>query len=147
MCSSRFSVTTYGARRMVVKAGRSCRPTGARAAATNSGSLSIRPTDRDTGFNIRQTTALIARAAVSNSSGPPTEGQRGNRLSLFQILPFMERLMLILMATFLSVVGAEARHFVVFAQATRRTGAKHRLLTGTQLLALAAPSFRAGLME
>src|SRR5215471_7553029 len=147
MCSSRFSVTTYGARRMVVKAGRSCRPTGARAAATNSGSLSTRPTARVTGFNTRRTTALIALAAAFNSSAPRTEGQHGNRLSLFQILPFMERSMLILMATFLSVVGAEARHFAVFAQATRRMGAKHRLLTETQLLASAAPSFRAGLME
>src|SRR6478735_2206668 len=147
MCSSRFSVTTCGARPMVVKPGRSCRPTGAGVAAISSGSRLIGPTGRDTGFNTRQTMALTALAAASNSSAPRTAGQRGNRLSLFQIHPYMERSMWTRMATFLLVAGAGAQRFAVFVQATHRSQARHRLLIETQLLASVAPSFRAALME
>src|SRR6476660_1492873 len=129
------------------KPGRSCRPTGSRVAAISSGSRLIGPTGRDTGFNTRQTMAPTALAAASNSSAPRTAGPRGNRLSLFQIHPYMERSMWTRMATFLLVVGAGAQRFAVFAQATRRSEARRPLLTETQLLASVAASFRAGLME
>ena len=66
--------------------------------------------------------------------------------SLFRIRPYMERLMWIPTATFLLVVGAGDQHFAAFARATRRSGARHRLLTETPLLASVAASFRAGLM-
>jgi len=146
-CRSRFFVTTCGARPMVVKTGRSCRPIEAAGEATSNGSLSIRRTVRDMDFNTRQTMALTALEAASNSSAPRTAGPRGNRLLLFQIPPYMEPSMWIRMATFSLVAGAVAQHFAVFVQATLRSEAKHPLLTETQLLALAASSFRAGLME
>ena len=53
------------------------------AAATSSGSPSIRPTARDMDSNTSQTTALTAAAAAWNSSVPPMVGSPGRLRSLF----------------------------------------------------------------
>src|SRR5437660_248989 len=61
--------------------------------ATRNGSLSIRPTDRATVSNTRQTIALTAHSAPRHSNAPQMAGSPGSRLSLFQIRPYMERWM------------------------------------------------------
>src|SRR5882724_8481626 len=143
MCDSRFSATTYGARPTAVKPGRSSRPTES-PAATSNGSPLIKPTARATASNTRHTIALTALAPTRHFNALQMAESPGSRLSLFPIRPYMERSMWTPTATFLLVLGAGAHHFAAFAQATRRSGARHRLSTETQLLASVAPSFRAG---
>src|SRR5947207_8631854 len=63
---------------------------------------------------------------------------RGKARWLFRTRPYTGPLMWIPTATFSLAVGPEAQDFAACARATRRSEARHRLLTETPLLALVA---------
>ena len=147
MCSSRFFATTCGAQPVAVNRGHCSLASKARAVATSNGSQSTKPMGRGTASNTRQTTVSTVAAAACNFSVLQTVELPGRHRLPFLTRPSTERSMWIRMATFLLVVGAGDQHFAASARATRRSGARRRLLTETPLLASVAASFRAGLME
>src|SRR6266545_4596538 len=124
----RFFVTICGARPTAAKLGWSAHLTEAQAAATRSGSPSIRPPAQDTASNTRQTTALTVAAAACNFNVPPTAGSPGRRRLVFLTRLYTERSTWTLMVTFLSAAKETWGSFAS-VRAMRRSGARHRLLT------------------